>query len=301
MDGSILACPDCGRGLDAERCACGAVFPVREDLRLLLPSALDPVTRAFYESADEDRYGRPEMPEREAALVRAFLDGLDRDATVVELGSGRCHFAGWHPGLLLTDYSFRALARFGRGPRVQLDAERLPFRDGALDAVFSIATLEHVPRPERVLAEIDRCLAPGGRALLFPAWHVGPWQASGVGERRWSELGVRERAIRATIPLRTSAPHRFAAILPGRLRREAQIARGEEVPFTYRRLRPALDRYVASDSDAFTSLDPHACAAFFLSRGYRVRGAERLGRRLLMRYGPVEVTKGPGAPAGAAR
>jgi SAM-dependent methyltransferase len=166
--------------------------------------------------------------------------------------------------VVLTDYSFGALARFGEGPRIQLDAQRLPFRDESIDAFFSVATLEHVPRPEAVLEEIDRCLAPGGRALLFPAWHVG------------ARRGYVARGL---------------SLLPRRALRELQLALGRRLPFDYRRLQPNLEEYVASDSDAFARMDPHACALFYLSRGYRVRGADSLIGRLALRYVPVEVQR----------
>lgn len=54
------------------------------------------------------------------------------------------------------------------------DLAALPFPDGAFDGCLNIVTLEHVPEPARVLAEIWRVLAPGGRFLLIVphAWEV---------------------------------------------------------------------------------------------------------------------------------
>jgi SAM-dependent methyltransferase len=54
--------------------------------------------------------------------------------------------------------------RFAEG-----DAERMPFPDGAFDAVVSNFGVHHVPRPERALAEALRVLRPGGR-LAFATW-----------------------------------------------------------------------------------------------------------------------------------
>jgi len=42
----------------------------------------------------------------------------------------------------------------------------LPFRDGAFAACINIVTLEHVREPHRVLCELSRTLASGGRLLL---------------------------------------------------------------------------------------------------------------------------------------
>ena len=43
------------------------------------------------------------------------------------------------------------------------DAEALPFADGEFDLCLSLAGLHVLPHPARAVAEIARCLAPGGR------------------------------------------------------------------------------------------------------------------------------------------
>jgi len=45
---------------------------------------------------------------------------------------------------------------------LRADARRLPFRDGAFDAVYCYHVLEHVPGPERAVAEARRALASSG-------------------------------------------------------------------------------------------------------------------------------------------
>jgi SAM-dependent methyltransferase len=46
------------------------------------------------------------------------------------------------------------------------DMRRLPFAAGSFASVLSVHSIEHVPDPERALAEIVRVLAPGARAVL---------------------------------------------------------------------------------------------------------------------------------------
>ncbi len=46
------------------------------------------------------------------------------------------------------------------------DMRRLPFADGSFRSVLSVKSIEHVPGPERALAEVVRVLVPGGRAVL---------------------------------------------------------------------------------------------------------------------------------------
>ena len=57
------------------------------------------------------------------------------------------------------------------GPTLELDALSdlllLPFRDDTFDAALNVVTLEHVTDPAQVIAELYRCLKPGGRLLLI--------------------------------------------------------------------------------------------------------------------------------------
>ena len=66
----------------------------------------------------------------------------------------------------------KAFAKFGARDRVRFyrgDAERLPFADGAFDAVWSSGSIEYWPNPVDALAEFRRVVKPGGRVLV-----VGP-------------------------------------------------------------------------------------------------------------------------------
>jgi SAM-dependent methyltransferase len=46
-----------------------------------------------------------------------------------------------------------------------VSSDRLPFPSGSFDLVYSVAALEHMPKPEGTVAEIARVLAPGGLAI----------------------------------------------------------------------------------------------------------------------------------------
>ena len=46
------------------------------------------------------------------------------------------------------------------------DMRSLPFDSGTFASVVCVQAIEHVPDPERVLAEVKRVLEPGGRALF---------------------------------------------------------------------------------------------------------------------------------------
>jgi len=49
---------------------------------------------------------------------------------------------------------------------VEADMTALPFERASFDLVCTARTLHHVPRPELVLAELDRVLRPGGTMLV---------------------------------------------------------------------------------------------------------------------------------------
>lgn len=92
------------------------------------------------------------------------------------------------------DYPATALGLYGLRPQVYADAASLPFADGAVDAVACYEVLEHVPDPERVIAEVARVLAAGGvveftMPFLYPI-HDAPYDF-----QRWTRHGW-ERSLR---------------------------------------------------------------------------------------------------------
>lgn len=121
----------------------------------------------------------------EQRLLDDLLDPHDGDAVLdVACGPGnttrrlREAFAG---GVVIgLDYSATMLARatadtyddgvaFVRG-----DAHRLPFADGSLDVVTCLGALYLVEDPFRVVDELLRVLAPGGRIALLTTCERGP-------------------------------------------------------------------------------------------------------------------------------
>ena len=49
---------------------------------------------------------------------------------------------------------------------VVADMRSIPFADGSFDSVLSVHSVEHVPDPERVVAEVSRVLGPDGIAVF---------------------------------------------------------------------------------------------------------------------------------------
>ena len=71
------------------------------------------------------------------------------------------------------------------------DISDLPFADNCVDIVFNISVLEHVPSPQKVVAEIHRILRPGGLVYSDVPFVVG-FHASPYDFNRWTDLGLRK-------------------------------------------------------------------------------------------------------------
>jgi ubiquinone/menaquinone biosynthesis C-methylase UbiE/uncharacterized protein YbaR (Trm112 family) len=119
-----------------------------------------------------------------AGPVLQGLQELERPLVLdVATGTGRLplallnnHFRGQILGLDLSRGMLRRawakLRPFGEQVcLVWQDAARLPFDDDSFDAVTCLESLEFMPRPGEVLAEMVRVLAPGG--VLFVTNRVG--------------------------------------------------------------------------------------------------------------------------------
>jgi SAM-dependent methyltransferase len=193
------------------------------------------------------------------------------------------------------DYSFTALRNYisPAHQRVCANAERLPFRRDSFRFIFTVAALEHVPQADLAFAEIERVLKPGGVAYLAPAWHCTQYNCEGIPVRPYRDLTVRQKLVKAALPLRQTVAVKASAALPGRIvRRVAWALQSRASSFRFGRLKPDYQRFWMSDSDAASRLDSHEACLFFHSRGYEVlspgRGAVR---QLLARHEPVVVRK----------
>jgi SAM-dependent methyltransferase len=79
--------------------------------------------------------------------------------------------------------------------------ERLPFPDGSFNLVLSHEVLEHVADDRAVIAEIVRCLRPGGRLALFCPNRGYPFETHGIYWRGQYRFG--------NIPLVNYLPRRW--------------------------------------------------------------------------------------------
>ena len=105
--------------------------------------------------------------QRHVAAYAAAASMLPAASPVLDLGCGVGHsFALLAPRETVgVDLDADALAGQSRRT-VVADMRSLPFSEGEFASVLSVQSIEHVPDPERVFAEVVRVLQPGGTAMF---------------------------------------------------------------------------------------------------------------------------------------
>lgn len=86
------------------------------------------------------------------------------------------------------DYPATAVELYHTRPHIFADACAMPFADASVDAVACYEVMEHVSRPDAVLAEIARVLVPGGVAE-FTMPYFYPIHDAPHDYQRWTRHG----------------------------------------------------------------------------------------------------------------
>ena len=113
---------------------------------------------------------KPELRLVYSVWFDALLAHAPKGARVVEVGAGPGLFARYarekRPDLVWIG------SELARTPwnEVVADAESLPFRTGAADAVLGLDIVHHLARPRAFFAEAARILRPGGRLAVVEPW-----------------------------------------------------------------------------------------------------------------------------------
>lgn len=133
------------------------------------------VTAEFYEQRSLDKYPTSDNPEM-LALVARVTDwtGLRADERVLDFGSYDGYLLSRlsrHQPILgvgvdIAESAARLATRQSGGEGLYFlisDGAGLPFRSSSFDVVVCSEILEHVDDLDAVMAELSRCLRPGGR------------------------------------------------------------------------------------------------------------------------------------------
>jgi len=127
------------------------------------------------------------VDQAERALLQWLLAWFPDARSVLEIGCGTGHFAGWLAGRSMLVVGLdRAPAMLGemrrnlpRIPAVLGDAHHLPFLNGAVDLAVFVTTLEFLDDHAKALAEAVRVARQGLVLVVLNRWSVGGFS------RRW--------------------------------------------------------------------------------------------------------------------
>ena len=305
----ILACPRCRHeGLNKTEgnlsCpSCGELYPLVDNIPVCVCDAAE--RKAIMGSGSPPVAGKEKFY-NDRELITQFLchqevmENLEQlkhfipipvPGPVLEIGSGNGMFQDMSEQYVALDYSLVALREFIAPwrPRICGSAEILPFRDSVFDLVFTRATLEHVPRPDRAFAEILRVLKPGGMGYVFPAWNCRQWNCDGIPVRPYHDLNWPQKLTKLSLPLRESLIWRVLLRFPWRLFRVAShFLKPRPTELKYKSLRPDYEKFWMSDSDACSCLDSCESVLYYRSRGCPIlHPGTSLLRQLFLRYEPI--------------
>lgn len=131
---------------------------------------------------------------REERSLRRTCDGLTGIVLDVGCADGkpRQHLSAGvqYVGL---DYYSTAKGWYATRPDVYADAQSLPFSDASVDHSLLLDVLEHLPHPERCLAELSRALKPGG-SLTIQVPFLYPVHDAPLDFHRWTRFGLLQAA-----------------------------------------------------------------------------------------------------------
>lgn len=219
-------------------------------------------------------------------LLGAFIEQYHlENSPVLEVGCGRGAFQDLVARYVGVDLSAR-VGQYLRQPFCCASATALPFHDNCFAAVWSIHVLEHVPDPESALLEMRRVLKPGGLLFLSPAWYCRSWAAQGYPVRPYSDLDLKGKAVKASIPLRNNLIFRAGYVIPRRLGRLISAWLGiKQAHLRYKELSPNFEIFWMEDSDAVNSLDPFDVIDWFSWKGDQCLNKNGRMRKLLVSTG----------------
>ena len=257
---------------------------------------IDKKRTSYYENIDRQcSYAAENEPDRHA-FYNALLEYIERwdlkSKKLLEIGSGKGLFQD-----LVDDYTgvdiAESLSSYYHKKYVVVSGGKLPFNDETFDAVFTYATHEHIPELETALVEIARILKPGGVCLFAPAWHTRPWFTQGYQVRSYSELSMKEKFIKFTIPLRDCVLIRWPRIIMRRIVHLIMysLSLNHPVLLKYKKLEANYEVFWQSDSDACNSIDPFDVILWFRSRKFICHSYQNLARALFVRTYALELQK----------
>ncbi len=255
----MLVCPDCRKNIGkfttfaqgedkprAVRCgACGWQRAIEDGILNAMPSKYSRLRSGYldyYEQLAEQDLSSPFIEQEYAAALNqrtAISLGELRDKSGCELGVGTGHLVrellGRGAKMTAVDISstyLKALVGYGDMPRVQADAENLPFQN-EFDFVTCTDVMEHVLNPGNLLYCINDALKPGGVAAIRVPADENPLLYSNhlgceydiVHLRSFNEAAFRQMLEGAGFAVKSLEPdgHSLSMALPNSCENSAEL------------------------------------------------------------------------------
>lgn len=134
--------------------------------------------------------------------AKRFLKKYKPGSIMLNIGSG-VHKP--HPDIINVDIFYY------KDVDLVANGEELPLPTGSVDAIVCESLLEHVPQPEKIVAEMYRVLRPGGQMYIVIPF-VYPFHACPNDFQRWSRTGLRELLKEGDVELIGTRAGPFSAI-----------------------------------------------------------------------------------------
>ena len=251
----LLQCPVCSGPLeDQYRCPrCGGDYPVRDGIARMLDDRLPGIAAKRAEIEGWVELARAQEWYRADDAVDAVLPYVNRDLgwddqhwaaneraftrlladvrpgmRVLEIGAAKCwgarHVLAAGAEYVACDILDDPLIGLGRGafygdfPRVQADGEHLPFREGAFDVAYCVATLHHALDLHAMTRELRRVTRRGGKvAALNEGTRALGASPDNPEQAQEKQLGINEH-------VHTAVAYVWAFTRAGLLVRDAQLS-----------------------------------------------------------------------------
>lgn len=193
IDTHLLACPTCKSELthleDLFCPVCKITYPLKDNKYYFLhaddhvPDKLDQLKKFLKQFAGFYNFliavlSPVYIPLHFRRFIRKEL--TDSNMTAINLGSGNSRISKKIVNIDIYDYS---------NVDVICDINNLPVKDRCIDLIISIAVLEHVPDPKKVVDEIKRVLKPGGKIYIYIPFIQG-YHASPYDYQRYTYSGI---------------------------------------------------------------------------------------------------------------
>jgi SAM-dependent methyltransferase len=253
-------------------------------------------SREFYNDLyRENGYASDQYANMAIPSLKKFVEDHNlKDATILDIGCGR----GWFRNIVKHWIGLDISEIAGKQVRNRFlcgSAENIPLAQESVDAIWSITFLEHSPQPEVALSEMVRVLKNGGILFLAPAWRVPPWRPMGFEVKSFKELTLIGKFFKLLLPILNNLWMKGIFWIPFRALRELRWTLFRKpAKLFYMPFKPNIEEFLLPDSDACNSIDQHEALIWFLSRGFVQPEPANILDRILIRSGPLIISKPTG-------